>query len=185
MDYDVVAKFVDEISKKKDPYNHHGSKVADLCIRMASQLQIAHNDYEIKMLEYGARMHDVGKIFIDDSILNVHGRLTGNQIATMRTHVIQGFNLSIAMEFDPIISMVIRHHHENIDGSGYPDGLKGESIPFYARMIRVADTFDAMTSDRPYRKALSEDFVLKYINQQSGKLFDPYIVNLLLRTIDG
>ena len=183
MDYGSIADFTDEILQRKDPYNHHGSKVSELCMKMAALLDVPLNDHELAMLNYGSRLHDVGKIFIEDGILNAHGRLTENQSAIIRTHTTQGFHLSLALKFDPIICRIVRNHHENMDGTGYPDGLVDNSIPFFARMVRVADTFDAMTSPRAYRKAESPSAAMMLIEAESERVFDPYLVKLLKRVV--
>jgi len=183
MDYKSVADFIDEILRRKDPYNHHGANVATICLQMVSLMDVKFNEHELEMLKFGARMHDLGKIFMDDGILNSHGRLTGSQYAAVQTHVTQGFRLALSMSFDPIICSIIRYHHENFEGSGYPDGLKGDAIPFFARMVRVADTYDALTSSRAYRRNSSPADALKVIEAESERCFDPIIVDLLKRIL--
>jgi len=183
MDYKSIADFADEILKRKDPYNHHGSKVADLCLKMAALMDVKFSEHDLKILRFGARLHDIGKIFIEDGILNAHGRLTGNQISVIKTHVTQGFHLGLTTGFDIAICSIIRSHHENMDGSGYPDGLMREDIPFFARMIRVADTYDAMISERAYRKAASAEEALMVIEGEAERCFDPQMVQLLKRVL--
>ena len=185
MDYELIADYTDEILQRKDPYNHHGSKVAEFCEKMLSLMDTHLSEHELTMLKYGARLHDVGKIFIEDGTLNAHGLLTNHQLAVVRTHTTQGFHLSLAMGFDPIICKIIRSHHENMDGSGYPDGLAGDAIPLFARMVRVADTFDAMTSVRAYRKAASETDALMLLEAEAERLFDPFVVQLLKKVLSS
>ena len=183
MDYNSIADFIDEVLKRKDPYNHHGSKVAKICSKMVALMDIKFDARELEMLNFGARMHDLGKLFLDDGILNAHGRLTDSQFSTVKTHVTQGFRLAISMGFDPIICSIIHFHHENFDGSGYPKGLKGEEIPTFARMVRVADAYDALTSNRAYRKASNTEDALMLIEAESERCFDPMMVQALKKVI--
>jgi HD-GYP domain-containing protein (c-di-GMP phosphodiesterase class II) len=185
MDYRSIVDFVDEVLKRKDPYNHHGSKVSTLCLNMAALMGNPFNLHELEMLKFGAQLHDVGKLFVEDGILNSHGVLTENQFAIVRTHAKQGFRLALSVGFDPLICGIIHFHHENFDGSGYPQGLKGEEIPIFARMVRVADTYDALTSRRAYRHAASHEEAIGIIEAETGRCFDPLTVTLLKQSCEG
>jgi energy-coupling factor transport system substrate-specific component len=129
-------------------------------------------------------LHDIGKIGIPDNILNKPDRLTDEEYAIMKTHVTHG--AEILKDFTLIEHVVdgARYHHERYDGRGYPDGLKGEEIPLYGRIIGVADAFDAMTANRVYRKQMDFGYVFNEMKNGKGTQFDPQIVDILLRLID-
>jgi HD-GYP domain-containing protein (c-di-GMP phosphodiesterase class II) len=128
---------------------------------------------ELKWLRFGTPLHDIGKIGIDDSILRKPGALTPEEYKIMQTHTVKGAEiLATIPDLKPVIPLV-RSHHERWDGRGYPDGTVGDATPRLARIVAVADTFDAMTSDRPYRKGMSPSVAFTEIENQSGKQFDP------------
>jgi HD-GYP domain-containing protein (c-di-GMP phosphodiesterase class II) len=184
MDYENIANFIDELLTHKDPYNHHGAKVANLSEGIAKLMSRQFDEHELKMLHYGARMHDVGKIFVEDGILNLHGRLTKNQYAAVKIHSSQGYQLAFAVGFEVAICEIIRYHHENYNGSGYPDGLREEEIPIMARIVRLADTYDSLTSARSYREPASHQDAMAIIQTESGSSFDPQLVRLLKISLD-
>jgi HD-GYP domain-containing protein (c-di-GMP phosphodiesterase class II) len=159
----------------KDPYTRgHSERVKDYSMVIGKELGL--NETELERLEIVALLHDVGKIGIEDRILRKPTNLTPEEFEIMKTHPDKGANImsQVAQLSDVIPGM--RAHHENYDGSGYPQGLKGEDIPFFARLITVADTFDAMTTDRPYQKAFTLEFAVNRIRQMSGIKYDPKIV---------
>jgi ribonuclease P protein subunit RPR2 len=131
-------------------------------------------------LGYGYLLHDVGKILIPDSILNKPGPLNDEEWEIMASHPLRGFELVKPLRLLGEASMVIRSHHERWDGRGYPDGLKGENIYLPARIFTISDTFDAMTTDRPYRKAMSIDDALHEIDRHAGTQFDPELAREFL-----
>jgi putative nucleotidyltransferase with HDIG domain len=134
---------------------------------------------DLALLRTAAMLHDVGKVAISDSILRKPGKLTDEEYEEVKAHPVVGADMVSRIEgLDPIVPW-IRHAHEHVDGSGYPDGLRGEAIPLAARVLRVADAFDAMTSDRPYRRALSADEALGELRLQAGSQFDARCVELL------
>ena len=128
-------------------------------------------------------MHDVGKIGTPDSILNKSGRLTTEEYARVKEHPATGAAILYPIRGLVDVPREVRAHHERFDGAGYPDKLKKENIPFIARIISVADAFDAMTSDRPYRKKKLTRAAVKVIRDNSGKQFDPVIVKAFLRAL--
>lgn len=132
-------------------------------------------------LHYGFLLHDVGKISIPDAVLLKPGPLYAEEVSVMRTHVDIGVSIVEPLGFDASVTDVIRCHHERFDGGGYPRGLKGDQIPLAARMFAIADTFDAMTRDRPYRKALSSTSAVDEIIRCSGTQFDPDCVDAFVR----
>jgi HD-GYP domain-containing protein (c-di-GMP phosphodiesterase class II) len=131
-------------------------------------------------LGYGFFLHDIGKVGIPESILCKTAPLSAAEWNVMRTHPTIGAQIVAPIRFLGDASIVIRHHHERFDGTGYPDGLSGEAIPLSARIFAIADSFDAMTSDRPYRRALSLERALDEIQTGAGSQFDPQVVKVFV-----
>ena len=167
----------------KDRYTHgHSSRVAAYSREIAKRagLSVAEQD-SIYMM---GLLHDVGKIGIQDAIINKTGRLTDEEYAEIKTHPVVGYEILRNIEDYPELMVGARWHHERYDGGGYPDGLAGEDIPEVARIIAVADTYDAMTSNRSYRKALSQEVVRAEIEKCKGSQFDPRFADVMLEMID-
>lgn len=163
----------------KDPYTKgHSERVAQIALLLAAELNLS--DRDIENIEYTALLHDIGKIGIDDSILGKSSTLSNEEFKKIKEHPIVGAKIIEPVDFLKNSYETIYHHHEKYNGGGYPDGLKEKDIPLCARIIAVADAYDAMGSDRPYRKKLSKEKILKEFNEQSGKQFDPQIVNALM-----
>jgi putative nucleotidyltransferase with HDIG domain len=163
----------------KDPYTKgHSERVAQLSVALAQDLHLS--DRDIENIEYTALLHDIGKIGIDDRILGKSSELSNEEFKKIKEHPIIGANIIEPVDFLKNSYEAIYHHHERYNGGGYPDGLKAKDIPLCARIIGVADAYDAMGSDRPYRKKLSKEKILKEFTEQSGKQFDPQIVNTLM-----
>lgn len=141
-------------------------------------------DYkEILELETAGLMHDIGKIGIEEEILNKKGRLSSDEWRIMKRHSEIGYRiLSAANEFSDISTYVL-HHHERWDGTGYPHKLKGEDIPLVSRIIAIADAYDAMTSQRCYKKILTKKEAVREIIENAGKQFDPYIAKLFVEKV--
>jgi HD-GYP domain-containing protein (c-di-GMP phosphodiesterase class II) len=139
---------------------------------------------ETPTLGYGFFLHDIGKVGVPESILCKEGPLTPDEWEVMREHPMVGADIVAPMGFLAETLTLIRHHHERFDGSGYPDGLSGEAIPLSARIFSVADAFDAMTSDRPYRDSLGIERALGEIRAGSGTQFDPEIVRTFVEMIE-
>jgi putative nucleotidyltransferase with HDIG domain len=163
----------------KDPYTKgHSERVAKIAVVLATELNLS--DRDIENIEYTALLHDIGKIGIDDRILGKSSKLSNEEFKKIKEHPIVGAKIIEPVDFLKNSYQAIYHHHERYNGNGYPDGLKSENIPILARIIAVADAYDAMGSDRPYRKKLSKEKILKEFTEQSGKQFDPQIVNALM-----
>lgn len=166
----------------KDPYTRgHSARVVDYSLILGEALKLSKE--ELKKLEVSAILHDVGKIGIPDRILGKPGKLTFEEFAYMKRHPVLGSSI-----IEPIAELRglipnIMHHHERYDGSGYPHGLKGDDIPFYARIICIADSFDAMTTDRPYRNKLGKKIAYDELENNRGTQFDPKLVPIFVREI--
>ncbi|HLO29787.1 MAG TPA: HD domain-containing phosphohydrolase [Anaerolineales bacterium] len=159
----------------------HSRRVTELTAKLAQALGM--NTDEIMHLRRGALLHDMGKIGIPDSVLHKPATLTDEEWTVMRKHPQLAYEMLYPIEYLRPALEIPYCHHEKWDGTGYPRGLKGEAIPMAARLFAVVDVWDALTSDRPYRKAWSEEEALTYIREQSGKHFDPQVVDLFFKVI--
>jgi putative nucleotidyltransferase with HDIG domain len=162
----------------KDPYTGgHTERVAEYALMLARELRFEEDD--LQAVEVGAVIHDIGKIGIPDRILLKPGRLDSAEFEEMRRHPEISSYILDELELPPVVRDMARNHHERFDGKGYPDGLKGSEIPLAARILTVADAFDAMTSDRPYRRALSHEVAAAEIKRNAGSQFCPDVVAAL------
>ena len=162
----------------KDPYTGgHTERVGDYALMLARELGFS--DEDLEAVEVGAIVHDIGKIGIPDRILLKPGRLDADEFAEMRRHPEISSYILDGLVLPQIVRDMARNHHERYDGNGYPDGLAGEQIPLAARVLTVADAFDAMTSDRPYRPALAVEDALAEIRENAGTQFCPTVVAAL------
>lgn len=149
---------------------------------IAKKMGLSHDDQMI--VYYSALLHDVGKIGIPDHILNKPGKLTDEEMQIMKTHATKSTEILEDFAAIPNIAKTVKHHHERYDGNGYPSNLKGEEIPLFSRIICIADCFDAMTTNRCYKKQLSNEEVKKEFESCSGKQFDPTLVSFILEIIN-
>ena len=162
----------------KDPYTHgHVSRVKELSSKIGKKMNLSRE--QIENLEFMALLHDIGKIGIADTIIRKDGPLDEDEFEIMKQHPVIGSKIMADTKSLKKMALGARYHHEKYDGTGYPDNLQGDEIPLEARIISVADAFDAMTSDRPYRKGLSYDIAMKELNRGSGTQFDPEIIRYL------
>jgi len=160
----------------------HSVRVAEMTLQLARVLAVG--DVELEQIRRGALLHDMGKIAIPDSILLKTGPLTVEEWDVMRTHPTRAYELFAPIPYLQVALEIPYCHHEKWDGSGYPRGLKGEGIPLAARIFAVVDVYDALMSDRPYRKAWSEMQVLEHILAESGTHFDPQVVKAFIVIMD-
>ncbi|HWL66096.1 MAG TPA: HD-GYP domain-containing protein [Actinomycetota bacterium] len=166
----------------RDPYTEaHVGRIRDLAIALGLALKVSPDVR--KSIHLGALLHDVGKIGISDAILQKDGPLSDEEWTIMRRHPEIGERMLRRVDFLRPALSVIRHHHERWDGKGYPDGLQGEDIPLAARIVAVCDAFDAMTSDRPYRRATTAELACDEIASHAGSQFDPRCAQLLIRVV--
>jgi putative nucleotidyltransferase with HDIG domain len=160
----------------KDAVTHgHIRRVQRWAVDLAGLMGVT-GEIEVRALEAAALLHDIGKLAIPEHILNKPGKLTAPEFERMKTHARVGAEILSEIDFPYPVVPIVRHHHENWDGTGYPDGIAGEAIPIGARILSVVDCFDALTSDRPYRRALSGDSAFAIIEARAGTMYDPAVV---------
>jgi len=170
-------------SRSKETGNHV-KRVAEYSKLLA--LKYGLDDEKAELLKQASPMHDIGKIAIPDSILNKPGRLDNEERKIMNTHAQQGYDMLKHSERKLLkcAAIVAYEHHEKWDGTGYPNRLKGEEIHIYGRITALADVFDALGSERCYKKAWSDEKILQLFNKETGKHFDPYLINIFLDNIE-
>lgn len=161
----------------KDQVTHgHIRRVQTFALRLAKKLKVTNPD-EIKAIEAAALLHDMGKLAVPEHILNKPGRLTEAEYDRMKLHAPLGADMLSAVGFPYPVVPIVRHHHENWDGTGYPDALRGDAIPIGARILSVVDCYDALRSHRPYRRALSPEQALEIVRERRGTMYDPAVVD--------
>ncbi len=160
----------------------HSQRVVRCAVAIGKAMRIS--AAELASLEVGALLHDIGKVGVSDQILRKNGPLSPDEWLEMRKHPEIGYGLTSRISFLDHASPIVRHHHERWDGNGYPDGLCGENIPLAARIFAVADSFDAMVSDRPYRRGLPLEQVIGELKGGAGKQFDPQVVDIFIPLLD-
>jgi diguanylate cyclase (GGDEF)-like protein len=169
---------------ERDRYTgDHSEAVVKLTVRVAEALAL--NPDEVARVETAALLHDVGKVGIPDSILHKDGPLDDNEWVLMKEHPVIGERILRAIPGLGGVARIVRHEHERWDGDGYPDGISGDQIPIGSRIILACDAYHAMTSDRPYRKAMSHGEALKDLRKNAGTQFDPQVVEALLGCLYG
>jgi putative nucleotidyltransferase with HDIG domain len=174
----TVKSLASAIDAKDEYTRHHSTRVTEFSMKIAAKMGFS--EKELGDLELAALLHDVGKIAVPESILNKPGKLTKEEFELIKEHPVRGEAiLSPVIELKEI-ARIVRSHHERYDGTGYPDRLKGREIPLSARIMTIADTYDSITSERPYRKAASHRYAVKEIIACSGTQFDPEVVENFL-----
>jgi hypothetical protein len=175
-----MAKSLAATVEQRDQYGEGRSRrVTDYALLLAEEISLPREAH--RHLELGAPLHDIGKISLDDAILRKPGKLTPDEFTLMKLHPVTGVSLlQGVLDLQPVLP-IVRHHHERWDGTGYPDGLSAEQISPVARVVAVADAFDAMTSHRPYRPAMSLNGAMAELLRRSGSHFDPQCVHAFMR----
>ena len=172
------------IQESKDSYTYgHSERVKKVSVFLAQKLGLSKQ--EIEVIGRGAKLHDIGKIGIQDEILFTTEHLTPEQFEIMKSHTFKGVTILNPLKFLNEEKLIVRHHHERYDGNGYPDKLKGEAIPLGARIVCVADAFDAMRSKRNYRNSLTKEEAVHRLQANANIQFDPKIVDVLVKNIDS
>lgn len=180
IDFHTVIDIVITTLDIRDPYTfEHSYRVAGLAELLSEAMGLSSLQHDV--IHYAAHLHDIGKIGVPDSVLNKPGKLTGEEIVQIQSHSTIG---AMILGKNPQLSWfakIVRHHHERWDGSGYPDGLSGNDIPLESRIIGLVDAFDAITSDRPYRKRKSHEWALNEIAEHAGCQFCPDCVEAFVQ----
>ncbi len=184
MTMQTVMTIVNTIDAKDEYTKGHSQRVAEYAVALAEELGMA--EEEVERIRYIGLLHDIGKIGVPDAILNKPGRLNNTEFSLMKLHTVVGGEILKDINSMEDLDVGAKYHHERYDGKGYPEGLIGEEIPFVARIIGIADAYDAMTSHRVYRKRLSDETVQEEIARCAGTQFDPKLAEVFLRMIkDG
>jgi putative nucleotidyltransferase with HDIG domain len=179
---ETIVALANSIDSKDSYTRGHSQRVADISVEIGQELGLPSRD--LKLLRFGGILHDIGKIGIVDSILGKQTRLTDDEMAVMRGHPEIGDAIIGPISFLASVRAMVRNHHERWDGSGYPDRMRGEEIPFLARVVAAADTYDACTSTRPYQKAMPVETAVGILDRLSGAQLDPRVVDALKRVLD-
>lgn len=179
MTFQTIRTIVNTIDAKDQYTKGHSQRVSDYSVALARELGMSQE--EVEKIRYIALLHDIGKIGVPDSILNKPGKLTNEEFSLMKMHTVVGGEILKDIESMEDLNVGARYHHERFDGSGYPEGLKGEEIPYVARLICIADAYDAMASNRIYRKHLTEETITREIERCGGTQFDPAMTEAFLR----
>ncbi len=181
MTLQAITTIANTIDAKDDYTKGHSSRVSEYSAAVAAELGLS--DEEVENIRSIALLHDIGKISVPDSVLNKPGKLTNEEYQLMKLHTTAGGKILKDIEMIPGIDIGAKYHHERYDGKGYPDGLVGEEIPFIARIIAIADAYDAMTSNRIYRKHLETEKVIQELENGVGTQFDPKAARALIRLL--
>jgi putative nucleotidyltransferase with HDIG domain len=181
---EAVLRSLGQTIELKDRYTKgHCDRVAGYALLIAEGLNLTDDLQEA--IKQGSWLHDCGKIGIPESVLNFEGALNAHEFETIRKHPLWGAEVARQAELPTAVINIILHHHERFDGKGYPDGLAGKNIPLEARVVAVADTYDALTSDRPYHKAFRQSKALNILKELKGASLDPELVDIFLCRIGG
>jgi HD-GYP domain-containing protein (c-di-GMP phosphodiesterase class II) len=178
----TIEKLASAVALRDTYTGDHSQRVTLFALLLGQQMHLSAEDLEL--IRVATPLHDIGKIGIDDAILRKPGKLTPAEFEVMKTHTTKG-----AEVLEPIPDLrpalpIVRSHHERWDGHGYPDGLQGEDIPRLARIVALANAFDAMVFDTPYRRGLPVEIALTEIEREQGRQFDPEVVTAFLRVRD-
>jgi len=182
MSLQMIQTLANAIDAKDTYTKEHSYRVSKYSVCLARAL--GWSEKRIDQLRYDAMVHDIGKIGIPDQVLNKRGRLTEEEFELIKSHTIMGYQIFENATAFPTAKLVVRHHHERYDGTGYPDKKAGEEIPENARIVGIADAFDAMSTDRVYRKALPFEKIREELINGSGTQFDPNYVEIFIKLLD-
>ncbi|AUD63761.1 hypothetical protein BK010_09215 [Tenericutes bacterium MO-XQ] len=177
----VIMALFDSLKDKYEAERNHSDRVSHYCLLMGEKLNLTQQ--EKLELEFAGRMHDIGKITIPDNILKKPGKLTDEEWVIMKNHTINGYQILRSADKYSNLADYALTHHERWDGKGYPKGLSGENIPLFSRIIGIADAFEAMTSDRPYRKAMAIEDAIKELHRCSETQFDPDLIDVFINQV--
>ena len=176
----TIETLASAIDAKDEVTHNHIRRVQSAAVALAGELGVT-DAQTLKAIEAAALLHDTGKIAVPEHILNKPGKLTPAEFEKMKLHAPVGAEILSSIDFPYPVVPIVRHHHENWDGTGYPDGIAGTAIPIGARILSVVDCFDALTSDRPYRRRMPDDAALTILTERRGTMYDPLVVDTFLR----
>ena len=174
----LITAFIHSLEAKDRYTQGHSARVANYSVEIARQMRLS--ERKINLLRQGALLHDIGKIGVSDAILNKPDRLDDREFQVIHDHPITGVNILSDVGLSPEILEMVRSHHERYDGKGYPDGVPSGRLSVMTRILCVADAYDAMTSDRPYRKGLPREEALRILRENAGSQFDPAVVEAFI-----
>ena len=177
----AISAIFNSLKEKHDEERKHSDRVSRYCAMMGEKLNLSEN--ERLELEFAGRMHDIGKITIPDHILNKPGKLTEDEWEIMKAHTTNGYQILRSADKYSKLAEYALTHHERIDGKGYPQGLKGDEIPLFSRIISICDAYEAMTSDRSYRKAFTKEVAIEELKRCAGTQFDSKLVNVFINEV--
>ncbi|MCF0129594.1 MAG: HD-GYP domain-containing protein [Pseudobutyrivibrio sp.] len=183
LSFEMIKTLINAIDAK-DQYTHgHSERVARYSLMLADKMKL--EPEKLDNIYIAALLHDIGKIGVSDTIINKDGKLTADEYDNIKQHPVLGSQILTNISEMPVAVIGAKYHHERYDGTGYPEGLKGEEIPLEARIISVADAYDAMTSNRSYRNSMTQEKVREQLVNGRGRQFDPEIVDQMLIIMDG
>ena len=178
---ETIMTLFETLKEKYQEEKLHSSRVSEYCKMMGEKLELSSD--QTKELEFAGLMHDIGKITIPDRILDKPGKLTDEEWVIMKTHTINGYHILRSADKYSMLAEYALTHHERWDGKGYPNGLKEDEIPMFSRVISICDSYEAMTADRPYRKALDHKIAIAELNRCAGSQFDAKLVEVFVKSI--
>lgn len=178
----LIQAFINSIEAKDKYTQGHSERVAEYSVRIAQEMKLSRR--QIQLIRQGAVLHDIGKIGISDNILNKPGRLDNDEYAAICNHPLIGVKILEEVGLEPEVLEMVRSHHERYDGTGYPDKRSPKELSLASRILCVADAYDAMTSDRPYRNGMPLEKVLQILEECKGTQFDPEIVDAFIKTLE-
>jgi putative nucleotidyltransferase with HDIG domain len=181
--YETVRSLGNALEAKDKYTRGHSDRVSRYAVGIGKQLDL--DQTTLHTLRFAAELHDIGKIAIKEAIIDKSGKLTDEEYETVKKHPELGVEILRPIRFLKPVLPIILHHHERYDGSGYPNGMRGNIIPLGARILNLADAFDAMTTQRPYNKPMSLSDALEMCRKEAGGSFDPDCVDALVRFLDG
>lgn len=177
--YISTIETLNKTIEAKDPYTSgHGNRVEEYSVMLAEEYGLSY--HTIENIKKAAILHDIGKIGINDSILHKPGKLSEEEYKEIKKHPVIGADILEKMDFLEGVAQIVRYHHERYDGKGYPEGLKGDEIPIESHILAIADSYDAMTTDRPYRGALERETALDEIKKNAGSQFHPSLAEIFV-----
>jgi len=179
--FETVIAFSEALDAKDQYTAGHSRRVMEYSVDIGERMELGESD--IEQLKKSALLHDIGKIGIPDAVLQKKGKLSDVEYSIIKSHSEIGATILKSIKSFKHLVPAVYHHHERFDGKGYPHGIKGEQIPLHARIIAVADSFDAITSNRPYRNAFVLKAAVSELEQNKGVQFDPYIVDIFIKIL--